>query len=306
MRAERHGCRMKKLQEYNIDVKQEMYKTLVIIWGTFVYAVGVNLFVVPAGLYTGGFMGIAQVIRTLLIEYTKMPLQNFDIAGILYYLINLPLMLLAFRKIGKKFFVKTIVSVTTMTFFLSIIPVKALLADDILAQSLIGAIISGYGIGIILKMGGSSAGMDIVGIMMVKSRWNLSVGRANLFVNVILYAVCLFLFDVPIVIYSLIFAAVHSIAIDRVHAQNINVEVTVITKKNCPELEEEIFNELGRGITKWNATGAYTEEQSQVLYIMISKYEEHELRTIIGKYDPTAFIVVNEGVSVFGHFLKKL
>ena len=71
-------------------------------------------------------------------------------------------------------------------------------------------------------------------------------------------------------------------------------------------MEKEVFEELGRGITKWTTLGAYTREQSQILYITLSKYEVSRLRTIIHKRDPNAFMVVNEGVRVDGNFLKKL
>ncbi len=294
------------MNKYKEELLQESKKIGLAIIGTLLYAIGLNLFIVPMGIYTGGVMGIAQVVRTILISVFHLEFANFDIAGVIYYLINVPIFIIAFTKIGRRFFVKTIICVTTMTIFLSVIPVVAILPNDILAASLIGGIVSGYGLGLVLKMGASSGGMDVVGILMIKSKWNLSVGKANLIVNIILYAVYLFVFDVPTVIYSLIFAAVHASAIDRGHAQNINVEATIITKKNCPQLEQEIFGKLGRGITRWQSTGAYTEQNSQVLYVMISKYEEHELRHIIAEYDPEAFIVFNEGVSVFGHFLKKL
>ena len=124
--------------------------------------------------------------------------------------------------------------------------------------------------------------------------------------NLALYSACLFLFDVETALYSVINAAVYSVAIDKLHAQNINVEVNVITKISSQELEREVFSELGRGITKWKTMGAYTHEESHILYIMMSKYEVHQLKTIVHKYDPQAFIVINEGVHVEGNYLKKL
>ena len=93
---------------------------------------------------------------------------------------------------------------------------------------------------------------------------------------------------------------------DKLHTQNINVEVNVITKADTTELEKAVFKELDRGITKWTCMGVYTNEQSHVLYILLSKYEVHRLKTIIHRYDPYAFMVVNEGVSVIGNFHKKL
>lgn len=294
------------MKKISTEMKQETAKIITAIFGSLLYAVGLNLFIVPAGIYTGGVMGVAQLIRTILVDGFQFPLSNFDIAGVIFYVMNIPLFIIAFRKIGRRFFAKTLICVTAMTIFLSVIPVVSLLPDDVLAASLIGGIVSGYGIGLILKMGGSSGGMDIVGILMIKSKFGMSVGKANLLINVVLYGIYVFMFDISMVLYSLIFSVVHAAAIDRSHSQNINVEASIITKKNCPKLEQEIFNKLGRGITRWKATGAYTEQDSQVLYVMISKYEEHELRNIIGEYDPEAFIVFNEGVSVFGHFIKKL
>lgn len=274
--------------------------------GALIYAAGMNLFAVHSGIYAGGIMGIAQVIRTLLTDYFSLPFENFDISGIIYYIINIPIFIMAITKVGKRFFVRTIICVTAITFFLSTIPITAVMENDILASSILGGIISGVGAGIMLRNGASSGGMDIIGVILVKWKKDFGVGKANLFLNIGLYAVCLFLFDTSIVVYSLIFAAALAMAMDRVHSQNINVEVNIITKKACKEMEEEIFSQLGRGITKWKSMGAYTDKDSEMLYILMSKYEIGQLKMIVKKYDPEAFIVINEGVNVDGHYIKKL
>lgn len=80
----------------------------------------------------------------------------------------------------------------------------------------------------------------------------------------------------------------------------------VITKVHSKEMEAEIFMKLGRGMTKWESCGAYTSEHSEMLYILLSKYEVGRLKHIVHKYDPAAFIVVQEGVHVDGNYLKKL
>lgn len=280
-------------------------RTLGSILGALVYAVGVNLFVVPAGLYTGGIMGFCQIIRTILAQKFGIVFSGFDIAGIIYYVINVPIFVVAFAKVGKRFFVKTLVSVTAMTVFLSVIPIYTVV-EDAMASCMVGGILAGAGLGLVLRMGSSGGGMDVVGVVLTKWKKNFSVGMVNLMMNLVLYAVCLFLFDMEIVVYSIIYSAVHSIAMDKMHTQNINVEVSVITKADTAELERAVMQELDRGVTKWTSTGAYTNEQSHILYILLSKYEVHRLKTIIHKYDPNAFMVVNEGVSVVGNFQKKL
>ena len=276
--------------------------------GAVVYALGINLFIVPVSLYSGGIMGFAQVSRTVLVEYLHAPFQNFDVAGVIYYLINAPILLLSMKRIGRRFFAKTVMCVTIVTVLLSVIPIPAqpILPDDTLACCVIGGIICGLGMGLALKCGGSLGGTDIVGMMLIKWRRDFRVGRVNMIVNVVLYGICLFLFNVPTVIYSLIYAFVSGFAIDKVHAQTINVEVRVITKKKDEELEKEIFAELDRGVTKWEAVGAYTEEPVHVLYILASKYELSQLKNIVYKHDPHAFVVIDEGVSVVGNYKTRL
>lgn len=280
-------------------------RTLACIVASLMYAIGVNLFVVPAQLYSGGLMGICQVIRTLLVEYLHMNFHSFDIAGIIYYIINVPIFIIAFTRMGRKFFAKTLVTVTAMTLFLSVVPIVQVV-DDTVAACVVGGIISGAGIGIILRMASSGGGLDVVGVLLTKWRRDFSVGKVYLIVNLSLYIICLFLFDIEIVVYSVIFASVHSLAIDKVHIQNINVEANIITKLNNVDLEKAIMEEIGRGLTKWTTLGAYTYEQSHMLYITLSKYEVSRLKAVVHKYDPNAFIVINEGVTIDGNFLKKL
>ena len=280
-------------------------RTFFCILAAVLYAVGLNLFVVPAGLYSGGVMGFCQVFRTVLADYLNIEFHSFDIAGVIYYIINIPLFVVAFARLGRKFFVKTLVTVTSMTVFLSLIPVTQVVRDT-MASCMVGGIIAGCGSGVALRMGSCSGGMDVVALLLARWKRDFSVGKVGLMVNLLLYTICIFLFDMEIAVYSVIFAAVYSLAMDKVHTQNINVEANIITKADTTELEQAVFEEIGRGITKWQAQGAYTHEQSHILYVTLSKYEVSSLKTVVHKYDPHAFIVVNEGVSVDGNFLKKL
>ena len=283
----------------------EIKRTLICVAAAFVYALGVNLFIVPAGLYSGGVMGCSQVIRTVLARYLGLDFGGFDVAGLIYYMINVPLFIIAFTRLGKPFFFKTLVTVTAMTGFLSLIPVTRIV-EDTMAACVVGGIISGSGIGVMLRMASCSGGMDVVGLILARWKKDFSVGKAGLFLNLALYGVCFFLFDVEIVVYCIIYAAVYSTAMDKVHTQNINVEANIITKLNNVDLEKAIMEEIGRGLTKLTTLGAYTYEQSHMLYITLSKYEVSRLKAVVHKYDPNAFIVINEGVTVDGNFLKKL
>ena len=293
------------LNARDIENKIHFERFLLCMVGGAIYAVGVNLFIVPFNLYSGGIVGISQLIRTLLADYIHLQFGSKDVAGIIFYVLNIPILIYAFPRLDKLFFLKTFVAVTALTIAMSLIPTTKIV-DDCLASTIVGAFISGAGIGLVLRMSASTGGMDIVGMLISKSHGNVSVGQVNLAVNLVIYAVCLFLFDVQTVVYSVIFAVVHAFAIDKFHAQNINVEVKIITKTDPAVIEQDVFTKIVRGVTELRSVGAYTHEEEHILYIIISKYEVHQLRQIVRKHDKNAFIIVNEGVWVEGHFLKKL
>lgn len=300
----------KKAEEHDKGshaARKESLKLPLIFCGAVIYAFGMNYFLQPLHLYAGGFMGFAQLIRTALLR-AGVPLGGFDIAGILYYIMNIPFLVLAFRKMRPRFVVKTLFAVTLITAMLSLIPVpKVPVMEDTLADCIIAGIICGVGIGIILRMGACDGGMNLVGMLVVSEHGHTTIGRVSLIGNIVLYSVCLFLFDIPTVIYSLIYATFNAFMCDRIHTQNINTQVIVVTKlKDTSAMEVEIMGSLHRGMTRVPATGAFTGESESVFIIFISKYEVGRLHSIIRSYDPHAFIVETEGVHVDGHFLRKL
>ncbi len=293
--------------DFEEKMRNELGRVGIATLGAILYALGINLFVVPMGLYTGGLMGYAQLLRTFLVSNLHMNFGGIDISGIIYLLINVPLLLLVRKKMGRLYFIKSIISIIEVTVLLTIIPIPGeVLIDDAMASCVIAGIMCGSGIGLILRSGSCDGGMDLIGILLLRIRNDISIGKANLAVNCVLYAIMLLLFDFQTVIFSLIYATISSTAMDKVYSQNINVEVHVITKKSCENMEKQIFYELGRGITKWKSLGAYTEEGSEILYIIVNKYEVSQLRRIILAYDPDAFIVCDSNVAVDGHFLKHL
>lgn len=295
-----------KLKTEHHELIYESKRVLVSIFGAFLYALGVNMFVVPAGIYSGGIMGISQILRTLLVDFLHLPLGNFDIAGIIYYAFNIPIMVLAWTRIDRSFVIKSLITVSFITLFLSLIPTINLLEGDILTSCIVGGLICGAGAGITLRMGCTGGGMDVVSVIITQKKRNASVGKLNLAVNVVLYLSCIVIFDVRIAIYSLVYSALNSIALDKMYSQGINVEVIVITKCKTEELEKEIMTVMHRGITHLVGKGAYTGEDVSVLYIMLSKYEVHQLRNIIKKHDPRAFIAIEAHADIYGNYRRKI
>mgnify|MGYP000251271410 CR=1 FL=1 len=169
-----------------------------------------------------------------------------------------------------------------------------------------GGMLCGCGIGLLLWMGGTSGGMDLLGMMLIKSGSHTSIGHVNLCWNLMLYTICACAFSLSTAIYSILFSFVSTTAMDKLHMQNINVEVTVVTKILSPEMEHEILVDLHRGITRMDGIGEYTGDPVHVFYILVSKYEIGRLRAIIMKYDPHAFIVAKDGAVIYGNYKRKV
>ncbi|MCI9018994.1 MAG: YitT family protein [Lachnospiraceae bacterium] len=295
-----------KIASWGLE-KRDLPRLFTAIAGMFVFSIGINIFVVPAELYNGGVLGISQILRTLLIRYAHLSFGSVDVAGLINLLFNIPLFFLAYRSISRGFFVRTLICVISQTMFLTVIPIPAVpLVEDTLTASLIGGIVTGAGIGIALKNGGSSGGMDILGVYFTKRRQDFSVGRLSLTVNLFIYLACALLFDITLVIYCIIYTAVSTLIMDRTHSQNISTEVFIFTKENPEQIMTYILKELIRGATYWEAKGGYTEETTNIIFTVISKHELTALKRRLRVLDPQAFVVSKEHVGIEGKFVKHL
>ena len=276
------------------------------IIGIFIMSLAVNLFIVPNNLYTGGILGLSQLIRTMIVSVFKINF-NFDISSIIYYLINVPLFLIAYKRISKTFFIRTLFAVTINSLFLMIIPIPSKpLIKDLLVNVLIGGFLGGIGIGMALSTGSSTGGTDIIGILLSKRNKKFTVGNIGLVFNILVYCICGIKYGVEIMIYSILYAIFETIMIDKNHTQNICSEAFIFTKQKPEAMIEFITTELNRGATYWEAVGGYTNTKTYIVYTVLSKYERMRLGRHMKDFDEKAFMVGDDGVEIKGLFDKYL
>ncbi|MDE6456815.1 MAG: YitT family protein [Dysosmobacter sp.] len=282
-------------------------RLLAAMLGEGVVALALNLFLVPLHLYSGGLMGLCQLIRTLLQEKAGLSFGGADIAGVLYFLSNIPILLLGYKTLGRAMTFKTIACTVSFSFFYSVIPSPSVpIVDDYLTSCLLGGIIVGTASGIILTCGGSGGGLDIVGLCLSKRGSRFTVGKFSLTFNFFLYAACLVLFIPEVAVYSVIYNFFSAMVLDRMHQQNVNVQAMIFTKEDEKELGRFIIEKLGRSVTYWEGTGAYSGKGLHVLVVCLSKFEIEELLHAVHERDSHAFVTVQERVRVFGNFVRKL
>lgn len=285
---------------------REIKKYAAVLLSSFVFACSICYFITPLNLYSGGTLGVAQIIRTLINDWTggKIPAET-DIAGIVNFLLNIPLFILAFRTVSKNFFVKTLLFVILQAVFMTFIKIPTEpIVEDPLTNCIIGGIIGGVALGFTLRSSACGGGFDIIGVYMLQKLDTFSVGRIGIVVNGIIYLICAVLFDISTAIYSIIYIAIFMVSVDKVHYQNINVTCLIITRAD--DIRKEIMESLGRGVTCWKGRGGYTGRDTDVLVTVVNKYEEPEVKQIVKSRDPDAFVIFFEGIHVTGNFERRI
>lgn len=277
---------------------------LVVILGSMAFAISVNLFIVPLNLFSSGLLGVSQVLRSI-IQLIVPATSSYDFSGIINFCLSIPLYIIAYKSLSKKFFYLSVLSTITQTIVLSIIPIPTVpLFEDTLTSILVGALVGGVGIGYCLKEGGSGGGLDIIGMYYALRYQKFSVGKLSLAVNAVVYVVCAILFDFTIAVYSILYVAVFSMVLDRFHTRNIVTQCMIFTKNKA--VKHQIVEQLKRGFTYWHGIGGYTDEDLDVIVTVISKYEVPTLKKMVTEIDPHAFVILSEGNQVTGNYEKRL
>lgn len=272
-------------------------KVAVVIIGAFLVAISINMFLIPANVYSSGFTGIAQLLSKVITENTPFSISM----GYLLLLLNIPVAILGWKKVGKSFTIYSVLSVLFSTFFLEMIPIKEV-AHDILLNAVFGGVILAIGVGITLKWGGSTGGMDILAMWLSRMK-DKPIGNYMFTLNAVIIITAGYLYGWEKALYTLVTLYTTTRVIDAIHTRHEKLTALIITRKG-EELKKAIHAKLVRGITTIPAKGAYTNETKDMMMIVITRYELFDLERIIKKVDPKAFTNIMETTSVVGFFRR--
>ncbi|MEB1806195.1 MAG: YitT family protein [Bacillaceae bacterium] len=271
----------------------EIAKQLIVnVIGAVLIAVALNVFLIPANVFASGFTGVAQLIATVV------PLST----GILLLLLNIPVAVLGWIKIGKAFTLYSFINVVLTTFFLEIIPIIEI-SSDLLLNAVFGGVIIALGAGVTLKVGASSGGLDIIALILSRKS-DRPVGIYFFVLNALIVITSGLLFDWERALYTLVTLYVSSRVIDAIYTRHVKLTAFIITK-NADKLKDAIHTQITRGITRLPAKGGYSQEEKEMLMIVITRYEMYELKKVIQEVDPSAFTNIVETAGIFGLFRKE-
>ena len=266
-----------------------------IVLGALVQAVGLRLFLVPAQLASGGISGISQLIN----HFTGWPI------GLMVLIGNLPLFLLGWRMLGgRRFALRTLVAVVTYSLctdvllWLPFFPAGGL-TDDLVLNSLYGAVVSGIGYGLVYRGQGTSGGSDI--LARILHRWRgISMTQSYLMTDAVVILSAGFVFGWQKALYAVITLYVSGLVVDTTMEGSGTVRTALIITGKCREVSQQVLTEMERGVTLLEGTGAYTGERRPVLYCVVTRSEVQQLKTIVHEADPQAFMVVGAAHEALG------
>ncbi len=274
---------------------------LELVVGAAVQGVGLRMFLVPAQLASGGVSGIAQLVN----HYTGWPIGLMVLVG------NLPLFLLGWRFLGgRRFALRTALAVVIYSAVIDSLPLLAIfpaggITDDIFLNSLYGAVVCGVGYGLVYRAGGTSGGSDILARILNHYR-AMPMAQSYLIVDSAVILGAGFVFGWKQALYAIIALYVSGLVSETVLEGPATVRTALIVTSAAKEISKRVLDEMERGVTILQGTGAYTGSERPVIYCVITRSEVAQLKEIVEDQDPQAFIVIGQAHEALGEGFKPL
>ncbi len=265
---------------------------LIITFGLLCTTFGWGAFLIPSNVTGGGVSGIAAIVYFA----TKFP------AGITYLLVNAVLILVSMKIVNVNFGLKSVYGVVVFSLLLSLFQrvfPEPLVSDTLLA-TIVGAILSGIGTGIVFTQGGSAGGTDLIA-MMITSQRNISPGRVIMMVDVVVISSSFFIFhSLERMIYGYCVMVIASYVVDFILAGSKQSYQLFIFSDKYEEVAEHIFANVKRGLTLVDAQGWYSKKPTKMILVIVRKYEVTDVFKAIKEIDPEAFISMGNVMGVYG------
>ena len=262
------------------------------VLGSGIFALGFALFLQPNDMNAGGISGLAQVV----VELT-----GLGSVGLLSILINLPLFLLAGVKIGKRFFLGSALGMFLSSVLIDTFAMIPFPVTEPLVATLYGGVLCGLGLGVVFVSGTSTGGSDIL-IRLLKLRYrNVPIGQISMCFDLIVVVLTGLVFgDVTKALYTGIAVFVTSQVMDAVVYRFDYSKVALIISKEYETIAREIGLKLDRGATFLHGEGSYSHTPTKVVLAAVKKQQVAELKELVTRIDPNAFIIVQEAHQVLG------
>lgn len=272
------------------------YKTLIsfimLTVGAILAAYALETFLIPNTILDGGVTGISIIISKL----TKIPL------SFLVLILNIPLIYIGYKNMGKSFLIKAVYSMVLFSIFLSYFGYFESVTEQILLATVYGGALLGVGVGLVIHFGGCIDGTESVALVISK-KTSLSVGQIVLIFNLIIYSVAGIIFGIDRAMYSLLTYFITFKVIDFVSEGIDQTKSALIITEKGTDMANEIYKRLGRTVTKIKGSGLISGEK-EVLYCVLTRMEVSVLKKICNEMDESSFISISDVSEIIGEHIK--
>ncbi|MFA5585077.1 MAG: YitT family protein [Saccharofermentanales bacterium] len=260
--------------------------------GSFFFAAGVYNFAAQAEFAPGGVTGLAIIAN----HYTGLPI------GVLALLFNLPLILLAFNILGRRFLLRSFRTLLISTLFLDVIcPLLPVYQGNHLLAAIFAGALAGTGLALIYQNKSSTGGSDLIIMSLRKKKPHLSFGQISLVVDgLIILTGGLIFHQIDAVLYGFVYNAILVLVIDKIMFGFISGKLAMIISEESEAIAKRIGRELERGATLLRAQGAYSKEDRPVVLCACSRSQVSEVRKIVRDIDPDALLIISSYDEVYG------
>jgi uncharacterized membrane-anchored protein YitT (DUF2179 family) len=273
-----------------VSARQFITDLILIFTGSIVSAVAINGILIPHKFAAGGITGLALIIHAAIPELK---------VEWIYIKMNIPLFAAAWMAVGRRFFFFSIIGAASLSLAVAFVNVHIDLNDRIL-NALFAGIVLGTAVGITLRSSGSQGGLDILAVMLLK-RFSISLGNTILFMNAIVLFLVAFLNSLESALYTLIVIYVSSKVVNIIVTGLSQRKAVFIISPKWQEISEEILSDIRRGVTIIDGRGGYRGKQESIIYTVITFPEIGELKNLIRKIDPEAFVVISNTLEVMNY-----
>ena len=275
------------------DLKETIGDYFQILVGAIIQALGMVYFLVPAQLISGGVSGLAQVIN----HHTGWPIGTMTLIG------NVPLFILGWRYLGgRKFALRTVFAVAMFSLFTDLFTKllgPTVVTNDVLLNSLFGAVVLGIGFGLVYRGSGTSGGSDIIG-RILNQRLGMPLTQSYLLTDSISVLLGGLTFGWDLALYGMIAIYISGEAAEMISVGSSVFRSVIVISDASTEIAGSVMERMGHGVTFLDGYGGYTGRKKGILYVVIGRAEVNLLKRIVHKADPNAFMVVGHATEVLG------
>ncbi len=264
--------------------------------GSVINVVGYVIYISSNGLLAGGVWGIAGIANHYL---PVVPM------GIFLAALNVPLLIWGWSKMSLRFALYTVFTILLQTVLLLIAPLLLpVYTTNKLLACIFGGVITGFGSGLVIRAHSSGGGTDVVGIILNK-KFDVGIGTIGLICNALVVAAAAFIFGFEPAMYTMVNMFICTLVLNRV-LEGINGKrnMMIVTDKG-QEMAQMMLHEIGRGVTLMKGEGAFSHQDKDVLFTVVTRFELTRLKEVVREVDKNAFVCINQAYEVMGFYPKK-